>query len=124
MSQVKIRPRREINRRSSDGFARALGSQSPRHEPLIRLGGGVAYELSAWAVGGGIITVALFPLALPILALTALAVLPFVLIPLAVGVAALLVVLPILAIRNLVRWAHTAADTDRPNRGRLALTLH
>lgn len=71
----------------------------------------MADELAAWAVGGGIITVALFPLALPLLVLTALAVLPFVLIPVALGVAALLVALPVLAVRNLVPRARPAAGT-------------
>ena len=59
----------------------------------------LARELSAWAVGLGIIAVALFPLAVPLFALTALAALPLVVLTL---VAALLA-LPFLAIRALVR---------------------
>ena len=42
-------------------------------------------EVSNWAVGGGMIVMALFPLALPILALTAIAVLPLLLPLLAIG---------------------------------------
>jgi hypothetical protein len=42
-------------------------------------------EATAWAVGGGIITMALFPLALPIILLTAATVIPLLLIPLALG---------------------------------------
>ena len=45
----------------------------------------LADEASAWAVGGGVITVALFPIALPIILLTVAAILPLVLIPLALG---------------------------------------
>ena len=59
----------------------------------------LASELTAWAAGLGIITVALFPLALPLIALTALAALPLVLLAL-VGA---LLALPFLAIRGLVR---------------------
>jgi hypothetical protein len=40
-----------------------------------------AEEASAWAVGGGVITLALFPLALPALALIAIAAIPFLLLP-------------------------------------------
>ena len=42
-------------------------------------------EVSKWAVGGGIVIVALFPLALPILILTAVAVLPLLLPVVAAG---------------------------------------
>jgi len=41
---------------------------------------GVLEELSTWLVGGGILTLALFPLALPAIALTAIAALPFLLV--------------------------------------------
>jgi hypothetical protein len=63
----------------------------------------VAYEVSVWAVGGGIIVTALFPLAIPILALTAVAVLPLLLPVVAVGLAVALVALPVLAVRAVVR---------------------
>jgi hypothetical protein len=63
----------------------------------------VADEVSKWTVGGGIITLALFPLALPILILTAIAVLP-ILVPLvAVGIVAGVVALPVILIRKLGR---------------------
>jgi uncharacterized membrane protein YbhN (UPF0104 family) len=66
-------------------------------------GAEVANELSTWAVGGGIITFALFPLALPIIALTAVALIPLaiplVLLALVGGLAAV----PILAWRRLRR---------------------
>jgi hypothetical protein len=56
-------------------------------------------EISKWTVGGGIVLVALAPLALPILILTAVAVLPLLVPLLAVGVIAL----PILLLRKLGR---------------------
>jgi hypothetical protein len=59
--------------------------------------------LSDWAVGGGILTVALAPLALPILALTAVALLPLLVPVVAVGLVVALVALPVLAARAVVR---------------------
>ena len=58
---------------------------------------------SGWLVGGGLITLALFPLAIPILVLTAIAVLPFLLVPLAGALVAGLVAVPVLLVRRLVR---------------------
>jgi hypothetical protein len=58
-------------------------------------------EISMWTVGGGIITLALFPLAVPILVLTAVASIP-VLVPLvAVGVLLGGVALTVLIVRRL-----------------------
>ena len=68
----------------------------------------VAYEVSVWAVGGGIIVTALFPLAIPILVLTAVAVLPLVLPVVAVGLAVALVALPVLAARAAGRRTRKA----------------
>jgi hypothetical protein len=71
-------------------------------------------------VGGGIVTMALFPLAIPLLALTAVALIPLLLIPLAAG----LVAAPFLLLRRLFRTAaHTVnnekqAAKDGPRRGR------
>ena len=90
----------------------------------------LARELSTWAVGLGIIAVALFPLAVPLVALTALAALPLVLLAL-VGA---LLALPFLAIRGLVRRvrAHRRAEgvatssehepMRRPQRGWVEIT--
>jgi membrane protein implicated in regulation of membrane protease activity len=60
-------------------------------------------QMSGWAVGGGIVTIALFPLALPILALTVVAVIPFLLVPLAAGLIAAVLAAPILLVRSLRR---------------------
>lgn len=65
----------------------------------------VADEVSKWTVGLGIITFALFPLSLPILILTAVAVLPLLLPALAVGLLIGVVAVPILAVRSLRRRA-------------------
>jgi hypothetical protein len=70
-------------------------------------------EVSKWTVGGGIVTVALFPLALPILVLTAVAVLPLLLPVLAAGVLIGVVALPILLLRGLGRLV---VRTRRPRR--------
>jgi hypothetical protein len=62
----------------------------------------VADEVSAWLVGGGILSMALFPFALPIIALTVVAVIPLVLAGLALGLIVALVSTPILLVRRLL----------------------
>ena len=59
-------------------------------------------------LGGGIIATALFPLAIPILALTAFAVLPLLLPVVAVGLAVAVVALPVVAARAARRWTRKA----------------
>lgn len=63
----------------------------------------LAEEASAWAVGAGIITMALFPLALPIIALTAAAAIPLLLLGLAVALVVAVVAGPIILLRRLRR---------------------
>jgi hypothetical protein len=65
----------------------------------------IVEEISKWTVGGGIITMALFPLALPIIALTAIATIPLVLVALAAGLVVAAVAVPILLVRSLGRRA-------------------
>jgi hypothetical protein len=72
----------------------------------------LAEEGAGWAVGGGIVSMALFPLALPIILLTAAAALPLLLIPLALGLLVAAVLLPILLVRGLWRWAGRALRPD------------
>jgi hypothetical protein len=72
----------------------------------------VADEVAAWLVGAGIVTMALFPLAIPIIALTAVAAIPLVLVALAVGLAAAVVAAPILLLRRLRR---SAGASDAPS---------
>jgi membrane protein implicated in regulation of membrane protease activity len=61
----------------------------------------VTDELSKWTVGAGIITVALFPLAIPIVVLTVVALLPL-LVPLAaIGLLAGVVAAPVMLVRRL-----------------------
>ena len=63
----------------------------------------VADEVSKWTVGGGIVLVALFPLALPILILTLVAVLPLLVPLLVAGLVVAVIVPPILLFRKLGR---------------------
>jgi membrane protein implicated in regulation of membrane protease activity len=58
-------------------------------------------EASNWAVGGGIVTMALFPLALPGIALLIAAAIPLVAVGLALALVAGAVVAPILLVRRL-----------------------
>ena len=101
---MSSRPTARASIRPATGVSRA------RAGPAAHSAAEIADELSGWAVGGAIITAALFPLALPILALTAVAVLPFVLVPLAVA----LVALPAVLVRSLVRRVRAMAGTARP----------
>lgn len=76
----------------------------------------VGDEISKWTVGGGIIILALFPLALPILLLTAFAVLPLLLPALAAGLLIGIVALPMLLVRRLrrrVTWAPPPKERGR-----------
>jgi hypothetical protein len=61
----------------------------------------VVEEASAWAIGGGFVTFALFPFALPVLLLTVAFVLPFVLAGLAIALVLAVVAAPILLVRRL-----------------------
>ena len=70
----------------------------------------VVEETSAWALGGGVLTFALFPFALPILLLTVAFVLPFALAGLAVALVLSMVAAPILLVRRL----RSAMDRGRP----------
>jgi hypothetical protein len=81
-------------------------------EPTARSRAEVADEISKWTVGLGIISFALFPLSLPILILTAVAVLPLLLPALAVGLLIGVVAMPILAVRSLRRRAIRARRSE------------
>jgi hypothetical protein len=78
----------------------------------------VADEVSKWTVGLGTIVVALFPLSIPILLLTAVALLPLVLPVIAVGLVVAIVALPVLLVRRLVRVVRgsTRVPTARGHR--------
>ena len=62
-------------------------------------------EVAAWAVGGGILTMILFPLALPLILLTAAAAIPLLLVAVALGLVAAVVAVPIALVRRLRRAA-------------------
>ena len=65
--------------------------------------GDLAGELAALGVGGGVITMAAFPLALPIILLTVAAVTPLVLVTLAVGLVLAILAAPVLLVRQVRR---------------------
>ena len=69
-------------------------------------------EVSAWAIGGGVLTLALFPLALPILLLTVAFVLPFALAGLAIALVVAVVAAPILLVRRLRSAMDRGAAAD------------
>jgi hypothetical protein len=69
----------------------------------------VVEGLSSVLVGGGIVTMALFPLALPIIALTLVAAIPLVLITLAAALAVAAVIVPVLLALGLGRRAIRAS---------------
>ncbi len=60
-------------------------------------------EVTGWLVAGGILTMALFPLALPFIILTVVALLPLALPVVAIGLIAAVVALPVLAVRTVGR---------------------
>jgi hypothetical protein len=72
----------------------------------------VVEEASAWAFGGGVLTFALFPFALPILLLTVAFVLPFVLAGLAIALVVAVVAAPILLVRRLRSAMDRGAPAD------------
>ena len=71
--------------------------------PQGRSLGKLVDELSTWGVGLGTITLALFPLAIPIVLLTVVAVLPLVVIGLVGGLLAAVLALPVLLWRRIRR---------------------
>ncbi len=77
--------------------------------------GEVFDEASNWLVGGGIVTMALAPLALPGIALLLVAAIPLLAIGLAGGLLAAIVIGPILLVRALVR---RISGWSRPERTR------
>jgi hypothetical protein len=70
----------------------------------------VVDEVSPLLVGGGILTVALFPLAIPLIALTVVASIPLVLVALPVGLIVAAVAAPILLLRRLLRLAESRSQ--------------
>jgi hypothetical protein len=82
----------------------------------------VVEEASAWAIGGGLITFTLFPLALPILLLTVAFVLPFALAGLAIALVVAVVTAPILLARRLRSAMGRGAPADPHHQTPLPIT--
>ena len=76
--------------------------------------GDVASELTGWLVAGGILTMMLFPFALPLILLLAIGVVPLLVVPLAAGLVVALVAVPVLLVRGLLRAFR--ARRPRPSR--------
>jgi hypothetical protein len=76
-----------------------MSTQRTQHSPPE-----VLDEAATWLVGGGILTMALFPLSLPLLLLTAASLVPFLVVPLAGALIAAVAAVPILLARRLARW--------------------
>jgi hypothetical protein len=79
-------------------------------------------EASAWALGGGVLTFALFPFALPILLLTVAFVLPFALAGLAIALVVAVIAAPILLVRRLRSAMDRGAPADRHTQTPLPIT--
>ena len=73
--------------------------------------GDVLTEAAGWAVAGGILTMALFPFAVPGIVLVVAAVVPLLLLAVPLALVAGVVALPVLAVRRLRRPRTT--DRDR-----------
>jgi hypothetical protein len=71
-------------------------------------------ETATWLVGGGILTMALFPLSLPLILLTVAGLLPFLVVPLAGALVAAIVAIPILVTRHVVRRLRGIIKPDVP----------
>jgi hypothetical protein len=88
----------------------------PGREVMNLTASEVIEEVSAWALGGGVLTFGLFPFALPILLLTVAFVLPFVLAGLAIVLVLAVVAAPILLVRRLrSAWNGRPSGSHPPN---------
>jgi hypothetical protein len=80
----------------------------------------VVDEISTWTVGLGVITIALFPLAIPFLVLTGVAVIPLVLPVVAIALVAAVVAVPAVLLRGRGRRLSARVSSARaasPKRG-------
>jgi hypothetical protein len=84
----------------------------PGREAMNPIAADLFEEASAWALGGGVLTFALFPFALPILLLTVALVLPFVLAGLAIALVLAVVAAPILLVPRLRSAMDRGAPAD------------
>jgi len=73
----------------------------------------VVQEVGAWTVGGGIIIMALFPLALPLIILTVASVIPLLVAALALGLVAAVVASAVTLLRRLGRAIRPHRDAGR-----------
>ena len=78
--------------------------------------GEVADEMATMALGGAILTFALFPLAVPMIALTIIALVPLLIVGLAAGLVVAVFAVPVVMVRRLRRPSPVppAAERERP----------
>ena len=78
--------------------------------------GEVADEMAAMATGGAILTFALFPFAVPMIALTIIALVPLLVVGLAAGLVVAVFAVPVVMVRRLRRSRPVApaAERERP----------
>ena len=74
-------------------------------------------EAASWGVGLGIIVMALFPLALPLIALTAVAAIALGALGLALGIPAVVIASPVLLLRQRRRTRTSQGGQDESVRG-------
>lgn len=86
-----------------------MASESTSHRSIEVVNG-----TSVGLVGIGIVTIALFPLALPILILTAVSLIPFLVPVVALAVVAAAIALPVMLVRGLWRRANRATRPSTP----------
>ena len=101
-------PRRATQIRSSDTAV---------SEPVAMPSAGeVADEMATMAIGGAILTLALFPFAVPMIALTVIALVPLLVLGLAAGLMVAVFAVPVTTARRLrrPRAVAPAAERERP----------
>ena len=89
-------------------------------EPVAHSKTEVVSGASVGLVGAGVVTVALFPLALPIILLTAAATVPLLVPALAAGLVLAVVAVPILLLRRVRRPRRGSRPADRGRAGAAA----
>ena len=88
-------------------------------KPTTATAAELAGEAAAWAVGGGILAMTLFPLALPAILLTVAAAIPLLLVALPLGLVAAVIAVAIALLKRLRRAIRSSTERRQyaPPRG-------
>jgi hypothetical protein len=92
-------------------------SDTPVPQPVaMPTAGEVADEVARWAIGGAILTFALVPFAVPMIALTIIALVPLLVLGLAAGLVVAVIAAPVVIVRRRrrLRPVAPAAERERP----------